>query len=201
MARSMLVAALVALLVAVASGCGSSSGDEDVASLDGGTTTTEEESAQAAGDDEEEDPQEAALKWAKCMREHGVDVPDPKFDRQGRGTFRVGGPGSGVDPRSERFQNAREACGSPFGNAGPPELSEEDRAALQESLLEFAKCMREHGIDMPDPQFGEGGGGVFGFGGPGFKVDPESPRFQEAQKACAPILQELRQRVAPGGAS
>ena len=198
MARSMLVAALVALLVAVASGCGSS-GDGEVASLDGSTTTTEEESAQSANDDEAEDPQEAALKWARCMREHGIDVPDPKFDGQGRGTFRVGGPGSDVDPRSERFQEAREACGTPFGDNGPPQLSEEDRAALQESLLEFAKCMREHGIDMPDPQFGEGGGGLFRFGGPGSGVDPGSPRFQEAQEACAPILQELRQRVAPRG--
>lgn len=198
MARSMLVAALVALLVAVASGCGSSTGDADVASLDGGSTTTEEESAQSANDDESEDPQEAALKWAKCMREHGINVQDPEFDGQGRGMFRAGGPGSGVDPRSERFQEAREACGTPFGDNGPPQLSEEDRAALQESLLEFAKCMREHGIDMPDPQFGEGGGGLFRFGGPGSGVDPESPRFQQAQEACGSILQELRQRVAPG---
>jgi hypothetical protein len=199
MARSMLVAVLVALLVAVASGCGSSSGDDGVASLDGGTTTTEEEPSQAADDGEEEDPQEAALKWAECMREHGIDVPDPKFDGEGRGEFRVGGPGSGVDPRSERFQEAREACGTPFGNDGPPELSEEDRETLQESLLEFAQCMREHGIDMPDPKFGEGGGAIFG--GPGSGVDPESPRFQEAQEACAPILQELRERVRPRGDS
>ena len=42
--------------------------------------------------------------------------------------------------------------------------------------------MREHGVNMPDPQF-EGGGRVR-MGGPGTDVNPESPRFREAQEAC-----------------
>src|SRR5919197_272475 len=58
----------------------------------------------------------------------------------------------------------------------------------QEAMLAFAKCMREHGIDMPDPQFGAGGivtqqgsSGDQGF-------DPDDPRFQAAQNACQPIV-------------
>ena len=29
---------------------------------------------------------------------------------------------------------------------------------MREQMLEFAECMREHGIDMPDPVFGDDGG-------------------------------------------
>jgi hypothetical protein len=50
--------------------------------------------------------------------------------------------------------------------------------------------MRKHGIDMPDPQFGDNGkntvkigsasGGAVSGNGP----DPRNPKFQAAQKAC-----------------
>jgi hypothetical protein len=59
-------------------------------------------------------------------------------------------------------------------------------------MLSFAKCMREHGVDMPDPQFSENGGGGFFPAGPGGGqggVNPDSPTFREAQKACGEILE------------
>ena len=53
-------------------------------------------------------------------------------------------------------------------------------------MLEFSECMRDHGIDMPDPQFeGEGGGG----GMIEMTADPDNEGFQEAQEACQPILE------------
>ncbi len=33
-------------------------------------------------------------------------------------------------------------------------------------MLAFAACMREHGVDMPDPDLSGGGGGGFRIGGP-----------------------------------
>jgi hypothetical protein len=196
MARSMFVAALVALLVAVASGCGSSASDDDVASLDGTTTTTDEESTASA--DEDEDPQEAALKWARCMREHGVDVPDPEVS-EGRVRVRAGVGGRLREANAEKFEAARKACGSPFGAAGAPELSEEDRQAMQEAMLEFARCMREHGIDMPDPTFSGSGGGIMRvFRG---SLDPDSPKFREAEKACQPILRKMEDELGLQGGS
>jgi hypothetical protein len=44
-------------------------------------------------------------KQAKCMREHGVDMPDP--DPTGKGGMRIGGPGD--DPK--KFEEAAKACG------------------------------------------------------------------------------------------
>src|SRR4029453_16532882 len=50
------------------------------------------------------------------------------------------------------------ACGSSDdnGGSGSSAKSQDDKAF--EGALKFAKCMREHGIDMPDPQrVGNGG--------------------------------------------
>jgi hypothetical protein len=192
--RSVLVTAVVALVVAVASGCGSSGGDSDVASLDDSAAAAEEQTTTTEG---EEDPEEAALKWARCMRKHGVDVPDPEVSG-GRFRVRAGVRGRLRDANVEKFEQASKACGSPFGAAGPPELSEEDRQQLQESMLAFARCMREHGIDMPDPSF-SGGGGVMRIGPGG--LDRDSEKFQEAQKACQPILQRMEEKLGLPGRS
>ena len=194
----LLAAVLVVLLLAVAavaSGCGSASAEDDgVAALDESAATTSTTEDDADGEAGEEDPEEAALAWAKCMREHGVDVPDPEVGEGGRLTIRPGsGPGQRLgDVDTDAFREATQACGRPFGRSGAPALSDEQREELQETMLEFAKCMREHGVDMPDPEFsGEGGGGVFRFrgGGPG-GANPDSATFREAQEACREILED-----------
>jgi hypothetical protein len=161
-------AAALALTLLVAA-CGGGSGDSDAAATPG-----------------KEDPQEAALDYARCMREHGVDMPDP--DANGEIQLNVG-PGDDM----EKVEEAQKACDHILQNAGS-RLSEEQQSVMQDALLKFAKCMREHGIDMPDPQFGEGGR-VTQQGGPGAGVDPDDPKFQEAQKACEPIMEKARQEA------
>jgi hypothetical protein len=176
------VGVLVALVVVVA-GCGG--GDpEGVASLPDttGETTTDSESTTPS----QQDPEEAALEFAQCMREHGVDMPDPSPN---------GGITLNARPGDEqKIQEAQEAC-APLLEDARPQLTEEQRIAMQEGFLAFARCMREHGIDFPDPQFGEGGTFMQRFrggqGGPG----PDDPEFQEAQEACQPILEEARREA------
>jgi hypothetical protein len=131
-------------------------------------------------------PEDAMLAYAKCMREHGVDMPDPQPGGQGGVAFRL--DSDGID--RETFEAAQEACGDLVqGGFGPGRtLSPED----QDALVEFAACMREHGIDMPDPQTA-GGGGAVRIGGDG--LDPGSPEFQDAMEAC----QELMPGGGPGG--
>jgi hypothetical protein len=193
-----LAAALAVILLAlcvVASGCGSSSAEDGVAALDDTTTTTSD--SDDSGDDQ--DPQEAALAWAKCMREHGVDVPDPQFGDNGQLTIRAGSRGRTLDgPDTDAFQKAQKACGTPFGRSGRPPISREQREQMQDAMLAFAKCMRAHGVDMPDPQFSEDGGAfrVTQRGGP--DIDPDSPSFQKAQKTCQPIIEEARPKGAGG---
>jgi hypothetical protein len=127
-----------------------------------------------------------ALAYSKCMRSHGVsDFPDPSSN----GTFQIQtGPGTGLDPQSATFQNADKACKSlrPAGQGGPGAMS----AADKQKLINFSKCMRAHGVpDFPDPTFGSNGGSVSINGSGGSSdLDPNSPAFQAAMKACQSLM-------------
>ena len=201
MTRTTLLAAVAtAFLAIVASGCGSSgSSDEGVADLDTGSAAASADGS-TTPQQTEQDPEEAALEWAKCMRKHGVDVADPIVSEDGEGgvTIKPGEGGKPPERGDQNFQDAMQACGTPFGNADPPQLSEEEREDLQESMLEFAQCMREHGIDMPDPDF-SGGGGAFRIGPGAGGVDPDDPKFEEAQEACGDIIKGGRGGLRVGG--
>jgi hypothetical protein len=133
------------------------------------------------GDDDTQDDdraqfREAAVEFAECMRRNGVDMPDPQG---GRLTLR-GQPGD-----EATLQRAQEACRKHMEGVQPPEMSEEQQREFRERALAHAECMREHGIDMPDPTFGEGGGVRMRIEG---DVDPNSPAFQEAQRECADLM-------------
>ena len=71
-----------------------------------------------------------ALKFAKCMREHGIDMPDPQRDGDGI-KMTIGGPGSSIDPT--RMDAAQKACAkdAPFGDGPPPELARPRRGRRQ----------------------------------------------------------------------
>jgi hypothetical protein len=58
-------------------------------------------------------------------------------------------------------------------------------AADKQKILAFAQCMRAHGLpDFPDPTFDSNGGGISINAGGASDLDPNSPTFQAAQKAC-----------------
>jgi hypothetical protein len=150
-------------------------------------SSVEANSAQAETTPAAEDPEDAALVWARCMRENGVpEFPDP--DSQGR--ILLSPPGS-IDPDSAEFQGAREACLhlAPEG-WGEAKVDPGD----EEVMLEFASCMRENGLpDYPDPNAGLR---IFG---PDSKVDPNDPKVQAALESCKAILQDLQSGPQIGG--
>jgi hypothetical protein len=116
------------------------------------------------------------------MRAHGVaDFPDP--NSKGQLTINnTGGPGSSdLDPNNAQFQAAHKACKSLLPAPGPAQ-----QASRRADALKFAKCMRDHGItDFPDPN---ASGGLEIKGTPSGDLDPSSPQFQSAQKACKHLL-------------
>jgi hypothetical protein len=129
----------------------------------------------------EADFREAALKHARCMREHGVNMSDPKFGPGGAMTQEMRGDGAD----KLKMQRAEEACRKYLDAVRPPELSKEQEQKFREEALRHARCMREHGIDFPDPTFGKSGEVRMKIdAGPG-GVGPGNPRFDEAQKECA----------------
>lgn len=120
----------------------------------------------------------AMLAFAKCMREHGIDAPDPKFSSDGvRQEIR-----GGKDTTPEQQRAAQEACKKYQAKIKPPELSAEERAEFRKAALANAKCLREHGLDVPDPEFGEDGSVRMRVGGKG--KAPDEDKLREAQKAC-----------------
>jgi hypothetical protein len=136
----------------------------------------------------QDDAFEGALKFAKCMREHGVDMPDPTRDSKGgiRITARSG-PGDKVRTDAG-MKAAQDACSKYMKAGGGEAMDPKRQAEMQDAQLAYARCMRKEGIDMPDPKF-DGGGVQFkmrerGQGG----VDPESAAFKAADKTCHHLL-------------
>jgi hypothetical protein len=107
------------------------------------------------------------------------------------------GPGGAFDPNDPDFQAAQEACREHL-EAIRGQFDPEDRQAFQDAALEFAQCMRDHGIDFPDPEFSEGpgGGGQMLFGGEG--IDPNDSDFQAAQAECQQVFEDLGIGPPPG---
>lgn len=189
---------------AVACGGGGDDDDDAVASL--GT----DESAEADGgsDDESgggENPrdsqefQDAALEYAQCMRDNGIDMPDPEFDGEGgvrigagSGPGGAGGPGGGPD--DEEFQAADDECQPIMEEAAPDmQLDPEEQAERQDQMIEVAQCMRDRGYDMPDPEVDEngrvtvqasGGEGTAGQGPGGAPGSAEQEQFESDMSEC-----------------
>jgi hypothetical protein len=189
--RALAVTALVATTLALAACGGSSgSGDVEVASLDGASGSSTAESTTTTASDG--NPQDVMLEFAQCMRDNGVDVPDPTFDENGRPEFDAGGGGQ-ANPDDPEFQAAMEECQSILQSV-QQQFTPEDQEAFQDAALEFAQCMRENGVDVPDPDFsgGPAGGGAPGEGGPfGGDVDPNDPDFQAANEKCQSVFADL----------
>ncbi|GAA2206361.1 hypothetical protein GCM10009850_018190 [Nonomuraea monospora] len=160
MTRTLLAAALLATLAA---GCGTSQSGAGVASVTASSAAPSATPSPTAT----ADPQEQGRKFAQCMREHGVPMEDPAPDGSG-GLAVIAGKADG------KTKKAIEACRelAPFKDrrAATPEDVEQLRA--------LARCMRENGVDMPDP----GPDGTFGGGAGSIKRD--DPAFQKAFEAC-----------------
>jgi hypothetical protein len=188
----LLLLAVAAALAVVAAGCGGGSSDADgaevadVADESGGGEEQETTTTETAP----EDPEEAMLAFTKCLREHGIDVPDPEFDDEGRGRMRIT-PGQGIDPDDPEFRAAQEECRPLLGSIRG-QFDEEDRRRFQDAALEFARCMRGKGFDVPDPDFsGEGPGGRRGLRQFFGDVDPDDPEFRAAQEECKKAFEGL----------
>ncbi len=178
------VTAALALSLLGACAGGDDDGDPQVASLDDGTAeSTPDDTATDGAATEDEgstDPQEAMLEFTECMRDHGIDMADPQFDGEGRGGIAL----EATPENEDELAAAQEACQPLLENArSEMELDPEQEAEMREQLLEFAECMRDHGIDMPDPQFSDDGGFVVQAGpeGGGPREDPD---FAAAAEEC-----------------
>jgi hypothetical protein len=144
---------------------------------------------------------EGALKFSKCMRDHGLDFPDPQ--RVGTGGIKISG--RNINPNDPKTKAAQSACQKYMQIGGGETIDPAKRAKLQEAALNYARCMRGHGVNLPDPKL-SGNGGLTFQAGPGAKnsndtgpsgpgANPDSPKFKSADKACNHFLGD---RPGPG---
>jgi len=129
--------------------------------------------------DEETTFEEGVLEFAQCMREEGINFPDPTFDIDGNPQF------DNLEiENEEEFERAFENCEDILRNALPEQfdLDPEVEAALVDASLEFSQCMRDQGIDFPDPKPGEFG--FFAFRDA--DIDFSSEAVQDAFEICQP---------------
>ena len=168
--RRMLAAGAIVLSVGL--GACRTTADEGVATLGNGTGKDEAANQQL-------DPEEAQLAFAECMREHGVEVPDPGPPQGGGSGERILiGPGDRID--EESFEEADAECRHLLEGVFD-EPSDEELQEMQDAALVFARCMRDNGVeDHPDPKF-ENGGTTLEISGDDIMADPD---FEAAEKEC-----------------
>jgi hypothetical protein len=127
--------------------------------------------------------QDAALKYASCMRTHGIDMPDPKVSG---GYVQILPPKADID--SATYAAGDTACRPILAAAqnDGPNQNDVDRVKIQAAMLKFAGCMRSHGINIPDPINGQFNLPV----GPG-GIDLNAPDVKAADAACRHFLTYL----------
>ena len=126
----------LAIVALISAGCGSNTPSET------GTGTA---SSADAGANRSASNQDKAVKFAECIRGHGVPhFPDP--DAKGDFVF-------GIDVSPSVWQKAVNACKA----LEPPGALSGKRSPKQQSAaLRFAECIRKNGVkDFPDPVNGE----------------------------------------------
>ena len=169
-----------ALIVAA---CGDA-GDEGerVASID-------DTVAVAPGEDEPVDTEQQLMQFAACMRDQGIELPDPTVDAEGN--VQIEPPPDFQPADLEGIFDAAETC-QQFLEGISLGFDNIDLAAVTDVLLEFATCMRTNGYDLPDPDFSFAtSGDAPPSAGPFGDIDLEDPQFLTAFAACQDVIAEL----------
>ena len=195
MTRATLTLAVLAAAVLPVAGCGGSSSSPGVAHLASSTSRSADPGSGGSSSPESESnatAQQKVVAFSQCMRSHGVpEFPEPSEGRLLIHRSDHNGHVTGVNPQSAQFQAAMKDCAKLSPKGGKPP-SPAEQAKIQEKALEFSQCMRTHGVpSFPDPEFSRGGGVDIGIGGKKggpSRIDPSSPKFQAAQKACQSIM-------------
>jgi hypothetical protein len=141
--RPLISTSVLATAAVLIAGCGGGS-SPGVASLGSSTSASASSSGGPPTQALLQREQHEATMFARCMRSHGVSIPDPTVaPRAFKNAF---------DAQSPGFRSAYAACGHllPAGHA-PNQTTAPSRAQTA-ALLAFARCLRTHGLPtFPDP--------------------------------------------------
>jgi len=169
------------LAALVLTGCSASS-ESEVATLSDQDAQPEASSSPTATDD-------GGLAFAACMRDNGIDVPDPDPD-QGFGSPQD----ADIDFDDPKFRDALTECQDLLPGGNP--LNQNFDSAQQEAILNLVACLRDNGVDVPDPQFDANGKLVLTDPG---AINPGDPKLRKALEKCRSELGAVA--IGPGAAN
>lgn len=132
--------------------------------------------------------EELLLGFTDCLRGEGIDVPDVETNPDGSPDVQgLIGPGGELQLTDPDVAAAVEACSTLLEGASflP---SESQLTELEDTLLEFAACLRDQGLDVDDPDLSNGiqPNQVPTLFGDSF--DPDDPQFADEIAACQAIF-------------
>ncbi|KOG08920.1 MULTISPECIES: hypothetical protein [Streptomyces] len=177
-----LLAAAAAVVAFALTGCGDGGGEAGRiptagdGATSGGTTAGQ---ASGSGKDEVAAYVEGRRAYVKCLRENGIDAPDP--DANGQVDL-----GDGVAlKKNPTFRTASEKC-APLSPPVPEEIERRLAPKLTPEQIKtqfaFADCMQKNGApDFPDPA---PDGNVYG----DVQWDSTTAAAKQAARTCAPII-------------
>ena len=141
------------LLFVFLSGCSSSDESQGVISTNDLSTDTTVTTVVEDVVEETLSPEDAQLLLARCLRDSGYDVQDPKNDEGLRSILTPIFIAADERGRTELFQTIQtcaEDNNIPLGDDADFE-NPEDVADRLDTELEFAQCLRGKGIEVEDP--------------------------------------------------
>ncbi|MFD0856506.1 hypothetical protein ACFQ07_29980, partial [Actinomadura adrarensis] len=148
-------------------------GDSGVATAGGASAAKASASASKSLSSED-----ARLKFAQCMRQNGVDMPDPQPGSDFRMEAR-----KNID--RAKMQAAMQKCRQHLQGAGGGVDPQDPE--VRDALLKFAQCARQNGIDMPDPSPDGGGAEAI--------LNLGRAELEKARKLCGKHLQAVREKA------
>ncbi|MEU9522778.1 hypothetical protein [Streptomyces sp. NPDC048224] len=171
-------AVAASVMVFVLAGCAESDGGVGVPTAGGGKVSATAEGGKAT--DDVAAYVQAQRTYVKCLREHGVDAPDP--DAKGTIDFGEGDQRRALK-RDPKFKTAQEQCAQ-YVSAVPESIEKGNQAKLSAAQIkmkrDYAACMQKNGAaDFPDP-------GPDGLGQG--EWDQSAAAAKRAARICGPIV-------------
>lgn len=173
---------LLAVAALVVAACGTAAGADDPPDTSETTTDTEVPTDTSETEETSADSGDPILDFYQCLRNNGLDVDDPQPGP-------VTGGITGVDTEDPEVQATIQDCSETHldntnGRVTVGEGAFEENMASPESLLAYVDCLRDEGIDMPDPT----ADGLLQLPEGFDTANRGGPEFQEAAQACGEHL-------------
>ena len=141
------------LLLVLFSACSSSDESQGVVSTNDLSSDTTVTTIAEEVVEEVVSVEDAQLLLARCLRENGYDIKDPKNDESLQSVLQpvfLAADQKGREELFETIQTCAEENNIPLGGSAEFENPEAVADSL-DTQLEFAQCLRENGIEIEDP--------------------------------------------------